>query len=483
MSNEQFGQHSVEKIGGTSMSRYQEVLDNVIIGERRGDELYQRIFVVSAYAGITNMLLEHKKTGEPGVFALFASSALDWSWGEALTAVHQRMCEINAEIFSDGFDRQGADQFITERIEGVRSCLLDLQRLCSYGHFRIEEHLNTVREMLSAIGEAHSAYNLALLLKKHDVKARFVDLTGWRGDEHLTLDERIEQFLQGIDLSRELPIVTGYAHGKGGMMCFYDRGYSEITFSRIAVVSRAREAIIHKEYHLSSADPNIVGEEQVVPIGRTNYDVADHLSVLGMEAIHPKAAKGLRQLDIPLRIKNTFEPGHTGTLISKDYKSSEPCVEIIAGRRGVYAIEVFDQDMLGDAEYKPQVLQVIRQHKLEVVSQQTSANSITVAVGGSLKRIKRVVNSLKEQLPCARVDTSKVSLVSVIGSDMQVPGILADAIGSLSKEGISILALNQSMRQVEIQFLVSENDYHIAIKVLHQRLVEVHDHQEAICAA
>jgi aspartate kinase len=158
-------------------------------------------------------------------------------------------------------------------------------------------------------------------------------------------------------------------------------------------------------------------------------------------------------------------------------------VEIIAGRRGVYAVEVFDQDMLGDAEYKPRVLQVIRQHKLEVVSQQTSANSITVAIGGSLKRIKRVVNSLKQQLPCARVDTSKVSVVSVIGSDMQVPGILADAIGSLSKEGISILALNQSMRQVEIQFLVSESDYDNAIKVLHKRLVEVHDHQEAICAA
>ena len=90
-----------------------------------------------------------------------------------------------------------------------------------------------------------------------------------------------------------------------------------MTFSRIAVVTGAKEAIIHKEYHLSSDDPQLVGDHQAVPIGRTNYDVADQLANLGMEAIHPKAAKGLRQNDIPLRIKNTFEPDHSGTTITR----------------------------------------------------------------------------------------------------------------------------------------------------------------------
>lgn len=62
--------HTVEKIGGTSMSRTSELLDTVLIGGRTGSALYNRVFVVSAYAGITNALLEHKKTGEPGVYAL-----------------------------------------------------------------------------------------------------------------------------------------------------------------------------------------------------------------------------------------------------------------------------------------------------------------------------------------------------------------------------------------------------------------------------
>ena len=49
--------HTVEKIGGTSMSRFDELLDNIFIGSRRGDALYQRVFVVSAYSGMTNLLL------------------------------------------------------------------------------------------------------------------------------------------------------------------------------------------------------------------------------------------------------------------------------------------------------------------------------------------------------------------------------------------------------------------------------------------
>jgi aspartate kinase len=57
---------TVEKIGGTSMSKFPEVLQNIIIGNRKGNDLYNRIFVVSAYSGVTNWLLEHKKNGGTG---------------------------------------------------------------------------------------------------------------------------------------------------------------------------------------------------------------------------------------------------------------------------------------------------------------------------------------------------------------------------------------------------------------------------------
>ncbi|PAV24671.1 aspartate kinase, partial [Tamilnaduibacter salinus] len=413
-------EHTVEKIGGTSMSDYNAVRDNLVVGNREPDDLYQRIFVVSAYGGVTDELLEHKKTGEPGVYALFADAESDWAWGDDLTKLTHMLTDINQELFDDPMLQQQADQFIMDRVEGVRGCLIDLQRLCSYGQFQLEEHLLTVREMLAGIGEAHSAFNTALKLQAEGINARFVDLTGWRDNELLPLDEKLQQAFDNVDLTRELPICTGYAQCQEGLMRTFDRGYSEMTFSRIAVITEAREAIIHKEYHLSSADPKVVGEDKVVPLGRTNYDVADQLANLGMEAIHPKAGKGLRQSDIPLRVKNTFEPEHTGTLITRDYVSEKPRVEIVAGQKGVFAIEVFDQDMQGEPGSDRRVLDVLSRYKMRCVSKDTNANTITHYVDSTLKHVKRVVRALKDEFPNAEISTRKVALVSAIGSDMQV---------------------------------------------------------------
>ncbi|TBW53750.1 aspartate kinase [Marinobacter halodurans] len=476
-------QHTVEKIGGTSMSDYQAVRDNIIVGDRSADELYQRIFVVSAYGGVTDELLEHKKTGEPGVYALFADAESDWAWGDDLSKLTQFLTDFNGELFDDPMLKQQADQFIVDRIEGVRGCLIDLQRLCSYGQFQLEEHLLTVREMLAGIGEAHSAFNTALKLQAEGINARFVDLTGWRDNELLPLDEKLKQAFDNVDLTRELPICTGYAQCEEGLMRTFDRGYSEMTFSRIAVITDAAEAVIHKEYHLSSADPKIVGEDKVVPIGRTNYDVADQLANLGMEAIHPRAGKGLRQNDIPLRVKNTFEPEHTGTLITRGYISEKPQVEIIAGRKGVFAIEVFDQDMQGDPGSDRRILDVLSRFKVRCVTKDTNANTITHYVDSTLKHVKRVVRALQDEFPNAEIATRKLAVVSAIGSDMQVPGILAKTVTALAEEEISIVALHQCMRQVDMQFIIDEDYYEKAIAKLHATLIEPHNHEYAIVAA
>lgn len=475
--------HTVEKIGGTSMSQYQAVKENIIYHPREHG-LYQRIFVVSAYAGMTDLLLNHKKTGESGVFELFANSMSGDSWQTKLDQVKQAMFDINAELFSDKLALQEANQFIAERLEDAESCLQDLQRLCLHGHFSLESHLNSVKEMLACIGEAHSAYNMSKLLQLEGINSCFVDLTGWKSEKHISLDSRIIAAFEKIDLSTTLPIVTGYAHSDEGLMNRFNRGYSEMTFSRIAVLTHAREAVIHKEFHLSSADPRLVGEEQVVPIGRTNYDVADQLANLGMEAIHPQAAKGLRQSEIPLRVRNTFEPEHFGTLITSDYVSDSPCVEIIAGQKGIYALEVYDQDMTGKlTEFDHAVTALLKRYKLNFTAKDVNANTITHYIHTNLKSIKRLVVQLEKQFPEADISQRKVAIVSAIGSDMQVPGILAKTVAALAKRDISVLALHQSMRQVDMQFVIDESDYEAAVQSLHHYLVEVHDHGRAICLA
>ena len=473
--------HSVEKIGGTSMNNYAAIRDNIIKRPRRKDTQYQRIFVVSAYGGMTDALLEHKKTSEPGIYALFANSMNNESWRAKLMALKADMFAINERLFGAGANLDEANAFIGERLDDAEQCLLDLQRLCQHGHFELSSHLATVREMLASIGEAHSAWNTAKLLQRDGFNACFVDLTAWRCEKQTSLDERILDAFQELDPSEQIPIATGYAHSDEGLMSTFDRGYSEMTFSRIAVLTEAKEAVIHKEFHLSTADPRLVGEQNSIAIGRTNYDVADQLANLGMEAIHPKAAKGLRSNRIPLSVKNTFEPDHPGTLITVDYVSDAPCVEIIAGCKGIFALEVFDQSMTANVDYyDQQIITLIRRFKGHVVSKDLNANTITHYLATNLKTIKRLVTEIKGKFPEAEINQSKVAIVSAIGSNMKVPGILAKTVGALAEQNISVLAMHQTMRQVDMQFVINEDDYDLAVQSLHRHLVEIHNHGRAI---
>src|ERR1035437_3997665 len=92
---------TVEKIGGTSMSAFHDVVKNIIIGNRNPSQYYNRIFVVSAYNNVTNWLLEHKKSGEPGVYQKFANGQ---DYNPRLEELLEKLIEINKGLESIGLD-------------------------------------------------------------------------------------------------------------------------------------------------------------------------------------------------------------------------------------------------------------------------------------------------------------------------------------------------------------------------------------------
>lgn len=452
------------------MSRLNELLDTLFVADRTGTSLYQRVFVVSAFAGITNLLLEHKKTGAAGVYGEFAQSDTSHGWQVALDTVSVAMIEAHDAVLTHTADRDMAHEFVRERIEGARNCLIDLQRLCSYGHFRLSEHMLQIRELLSGLGEAHSAFVTTLLLQRNGVNARLIDLSGWRDKDAVTLEQRITGAMQGVDPATELPIVTGYAQCAEGLMREYDRGYSEVTFSRLAALTGAREAIIHKEFHLSSADPNHVGADAVRKLGHTNYDVADQLSNMGMEAIHPKAAKTLRQAAVPLRVTNAFDPGDPGTLID-DKPAEEAAVEIVTGL-DVVALEVFEQDMLGVKGYDAKILEVLTRHDVRIVAKQSNANTITHFLDASLKEMRLVERDLSEIYPAAQVNTRTLAIASVIGRDLSGLSVLTLGHAAIAEAGMATLGANQGLRNVDVQFVVERDELKPVIAVLHKAFVE-----------
>ena len=462
--------HTVEKIGGTSMTCFGDVMKNVIIGRRKGSELYNRIFVVSAYGGVTNRLLEDKKTGEPGIYGHFAME--DGKWEEKLEETRKFMIDLNHSFADLGLNLEVADAFVNERLDGIKICLRDMKRIRSFGHFTPEHYLPAMREFLSAIGEAHSAFNSVEILRHHGVNAVLVDLSGWMETTSLPMEKMIETHLAGIDFATTMPIVTGYVKCAEGIMNRFDRGYSEITFSKLAVITEAREGVIHKEFNLSTGDPKLMGVENVRTIGNTNFDIADQLADMAMEAIHPKASKEMEQKNIPIRVANTFQPDHPGTLISNDYVSPTPRVEMICGRNDIIAVEVHDPNMVGESGYDYRIMENFYRNHISYIAKNTNANTIAHYVSSRNRNLGRCLEEIKACFPEATITTKEVAIIAVIGSNMKLPGFLSRAANALAEAKINVLALDQCIRQVNMQFVVAREDYKAAQIALHRELVE-----------
>jgi len=453
---------SVEKIGGTSMSAFEEVLKNIML--RDPARVTGRVYVVSAYAGVTNELLEHKKTGVPGVYEKFAKGG---DYATALEALTGKLKAINQGLAKLGLDLARADGFIEKRMRDLRSYLDSMRHVLASGYLRRESVLLAAREMLAAIGEVHSAYNSVEILKSKGVPAQLMDLSGFDDDDPLTIDERIHKSFQGVDVQRQVVVVTGYTKGTEGIMREFDRGYSEVTFSKVAVELRADEAVIHKEFHLSSADPEIVGAKNAVVVGRTNYDVADQLADVGMEAIHPKAAKPMELAGISIRLKNTFEPEHPGTLITKDFVGKEARIEVIAGSPKVTAVEIHDPNMVGTVGFDLGVMELFRRFGISYILKATNANSITHVVWD-----KSITSAFVEELENAYEVVTAVpsAIVCVIGTNIAFPGVLARAARALAENHINVNAVSQSLRQTSMQFVIARDDYRKAVVALNAAL-------------
>src|SRR5512133_238503 len=453
---------TVEKIGGTSMSQFGDVVKNIMLRDPK--TVYGRVYIVSAYSGVTNELLEHKKTGAHGIYAKFAQGE---GYAAAMEALLRKLQGINKEMAPLGLDLAKADGFLERRFRDLQGYLDSMRHVLASGYIARENVLLAAREMLAAIGEAHSAFNSVEILKGKGYQANFMDLTGFDDDETWTIDERIHRSFQDVDPEKQIVVVTGYTKGSEGIMREFDRGYSEVTFSKVAVELDADEAIIHKEFHLSSADPEIVGAGNTVPVGQTNYDVADQLADVGMEAIHPKAAKPIEMAGITIRLKNTFEPDHPGTLITKTYVGKQARVEVIAGTQKVTIVDIHDPRMVGAIGFDLGILEIFKKHGVSYILKSTNANSITHVVSDKAAK-PGFIDELKSRYE--QVTTMPAAVVCVIGTNISIPGVLARAANVLAENKINVICVSQAYRQINMQFVIDRADYKKAIAALNQAL-------------
>jgi aspartate kinase len=107
-----------------------------------------------------------------------------------------------------------------------------------------------------------------------------------------------------------------------------------------------------------------------------------------------------------------------------------------------------------------------------VITKTSNANTIVHYLNGTPTAIKRVINDLQERFSSATISTRKVAIVSAIGSDLKVQGLTALAVSALANADIEILGVHQLLRNVDIIFIVNDQDYVAAVQALHESLIE-----------
>ena len=146
---------------------------------------------------------------------------------------------------------------------------------------------------------------------------------------------------------------------------------------------------------------------------------------------------------------------------------------MICGRRDILAIEVFDTEMVGTSGYDFHLQDSFAKYNVSYIAKNTNANTITQYVSEKSKNLQACLEDLRKNFPGAKISTREVAIIAVIGSNMKIPGFLSRAAKALAEANINVLALDQCMRQVNMQFIIDRADFEIAQKALHKELVEL----------
>ena len=228
----------------------------------------------------------------------------------------------------------------------------------------------------------------------------------------------------------------------------FDRGYSEVTFSKVAVLLDASEAIIHKEYHLCSGDPLVVGGETKY----TRYAIPTMMLLTSLQMSVWR--RFIRRLPNRLKSNRSRSGSKTPstriipeTLITTDFIAPKSKVEIVTGSNAVACLEVHDARMVGEVGFDMRIMEIFRKYGVSYISKVTNANTIDLII-----LEKDCTNKLVDELSKTfeLISVRPVAIVCAIGSNIGQPGIMARASSALAKEKINIFAVSQTTRQTNI---------------------------------
>lgn len=450
----------VLKFGGTSVGSVESILSlkKIVENEAKKQPL---VVVVSALGGITDKLLLTSRLALQG----------DEAWKTEFEAMVDRHHQMIDTIITNTLDREILFKEVDALLEQLRSIY--------FGVFLIHDLSEKTQNAIVSYGERISSKIVATLIRG----ARWFDSrefikTVRKNGKHVLHSELTASLVQ--ETFKDLPrvsLVPGFISRDRDSRetTNLGRGGSDYTAAIIAAALNAEVLEIWTDVDgFMTADPRII--KSAYTIKELSYVEAMELCNFGAKVIYPPTIYPVCVKNIPIKVKNTFNPENPGSIIRAKVDSDRKPIKGISSINGTSLINVTGLSMVGVIGINQRIFTALTNNHISVfmVSQASSENSTSIGVRDEdAQAAAEVLNEeFKKEIETGAMFPMQIesglATVAIVGENMKhTPGIAGKLFGTLGRSGISVIACAQGASETNISFVVDSRYLRKSLNVLH----------------
>lgn len=457
------------KFGGTSVGSsdaISQLCQIVITQQQQWDNV---VVVVSAMSKVTDMLLSGAHAAARGDRASAKATA------EALRSRHQNALRDLAEESEDA-------QVVSAQI----MALIDEFELLTQSVSVLGEASPRAIDAISSLGERMSVRLVAAALRAKGVAAEAIDASdvvlttaefGNGAPIYPQTREQIRSRILPLFSQNVIPVVTGFIGATAsGAVTTLGRGGSDYSGAIFGEALDADMVDIYTDVDgVMTTDPRLVGSAKV--LNHLSYAEMSELAYFGAKVLHPKTIRPVIEHGIPIRIRNTFNPTHEGTLVTRQAEATQHAIRAVTVIRNMNLITVEGRGMIGVQGVAARTFGAVAQAGANVlmISQASSEQSICFVIPNDSARhvVDALEDALRHEIQRGDIDQIKsrdeVVIVTAVGVGIhERPGVAASVFSALAQASVNILVIAQGSSECSISTVVAANDGDVAVRALHE---------------
>ena len=458
----------VLKFGGSSVGSVESIKQvlQIIENHRQNDD--QIAVVFSAMAGVTNQLIEIGRMAITG----------ETDYMELVRRIEDRHFNIIKALIP--VKEQGK---VVAHVRGIINELEDLLR----GVSLIRELTLRTHDLITSFGERLSTTIITECAKSKGITAQFLDARtiiktdaqfGQAEVNYTLTNELIKAHFDKVAGSAGAPVqlITGFIGStEKAETTTLGRGGSDYTASIIGAALNAEIIDIWTDVDgMMTADPRKVPNAFNIPT--ITYAEAMELSHFGAKVIYPPSLQPAFARNIPIRVLNTFNPTHDGTVVSRTAERRQYTITGISSIDDIALVNVQGSGMIGVAGVSAKLFGVLAMHKISVIliSQASSEHSICFAIDPrGAENVKTILDAeFAVEIAHGHIDNIAIerdlSVIATVGEGMRKSsGIAGKLFSVLGKNGVNIVAVAQGSSEINISVVINKNNLSKALNALH----------------